>query len=464
MNPNRSILIVGWDIKLIKEILLPISERSDIDFIFFSHEKDYHSLSDLGVKSNFTYNLPKGTEEVDFDFLSSLESNSGTTLNNIILGDRVMREIDIFDAYRYAENLARSILDVIVRENPLFVLGSWDATIQGVSMLCAKKQSLNFITAKFSVIPHSYLAFCTYPNNHQELDYACNDRDQVRVLATEKYEDWISGNVEAPVYVSAKTLLDIIERIPLYTRRVFINLNQYLRFGRNKYLYFSILRLTRQFVRKKTNIVLMKKGILLTKIPDSDYAFYGLHMQPESTVDVMAPFQSNQFELIRSISRSLPCNIPLLVKIHISDADNYSKADIKQLQLIPNVQVVSPFVSSREFINKARLLFSIQGTIALEGALLGKPVIMFGRSSYAIFDSVKFCETMDELPLLVEKQLNVGTVDKKQIIDNYTSLLMNYLPACSDDWQVSLSGGLSDKEILNFECIFERLVSYLGKI
>lgn len=462
MKSKKSILIVGWDIKLIEGILLPISQRIDCQFVFFSHEKDYQELNSLGIDGNFTYSLPKGSENVDFTFLRSLESDSGTTINNIILGDRVMRELDISDAYRYAENVARSIMEVMIRERPLFVLGSWDAAIQGVSMLCAKKLSLKFITGKFSVIPHSYLTFCMYPYNHLELNYTDNRKEEIKVLAAQKYEEWISGRVKAPAYVSAKTLLDVFRRIPVYIKRVIGSVSHDLRFGRNQFLYFSLSRTCRQFFRKKTNILLMNKSVFLRNCPENDFAFYGLHMQPESTIDVMAPFHSNQIELVRNISRSLPCNIPLLVKIHVSDADNYSRSQIKQLKDIPNVKVVSPFVSSREFINKARLLFAIQGTIALEGALLGKPVIMFGRSSYSLFDSVLFCKTIDELPSLVEAQMKANISDTEQVIENYTSLLMNYLPACYDDWGVTLQKGLSRSEFSNFERIFRCLIMHMS--
>ena len=51
-----------------------------------------------------------------------------------------------------------------------------------------------------------------------------------------------------------------------------------------------------------------------------------------------------------------------------------------RMRSFPGVELVAPLADARSFIESADLVVAIQGTIGLEAALLGKPVIMLGES------------------------------------------------------------------------------------
>ena len=184
-------------------------------------------------------------------------------------------------------------------------------------------------------------------------------------------------------------------------------MQKYLRYT-NHVNSYSIAGLFREAYRLRRNLWGLHRRRLLTQAPVGPYVFFGLHTQPESSIDVFAHFFSNQPHVIELMARSIPPTHTLLVKLHKSDAPNYSASQLAQLARFPGVQLVSPYADTYSLIKGADLVFSIQGTIGLEGALLGKPVIMFGDSPIRNFPSVATIGKTRDLPILVRKKLAEG--------------------------------------------------------
>jgi capsule polysaccharide export protein KpsC/LpsZ len=157
----------------------------------------------------------------------------------------------------------------------------------------------------------------------------------------------------------------------------------------------------------------------------------------------------------------MPITHSLLVKIHVSDADNYSPNQLKRLMQLPGVKIVSPFVGSRKFIENADIVLTIQGTIGLEACLLGKPLIIFGDSPIKNFPTATKVNCIEDLPKIIRAKLIEARTTKKAIIESYANFLKNYLPSCSDDWDVTLKKGLSESEIRNFVTIFKKLTQFV---
>ena len=170
--------------------------------------------------------------------------------------------------------------------------------------------------------------------------------------------------------------------------------------------------------------------------PATPFVFFGLHMQPESSIDVWAPFFSNQHWVIELLSRSIPPSHKLLVKIHKSDAANYSLEQLNRMKSLPGVELVPPFVDSRAFVEAADLVVAIQGTIGLEAALLGIPVIMLGDSPVTLFPSATRIGRISDLPQLVRQKLKEPRPARSEIVNAYVSYLSPYLPASYNDWSV----------------------------
>ena len=191
--------------------------------------------------------------------------------------------------------------------------------------------------------------------------------------------------------------------------------------------------------------------------PTAPYVLFGLHFQPESSIDVWAPFFSNQMWVIELLSRSIPPSHKLLVKIHKSDIANYSSEQLKSMCAFPRVELVQPFADTRVLIESSKLVISIQGTMGLEAALLGKPVIMLGDSPVTVFPSASRIGEISDLPKLVRTKLVEPPPDRSQIVEAYASYLAPFMPASHNDWRV----GIEEQAIERYGKLFSMLEQYV---
>ena len=235
-------------------------------------------------------------------------------------------------------------------------------------------------------------------------------------------------------------------------------LRHYLKFT-DPWTAYSITGLFREAIRLRMNFWELQRQRLRDRPSEGRFAFFGLHMQPESSIDVFAHFFSNQTRVIELMSRSLPPTHKLLVKLHKSDALNYPTRRLEELAAFPAIELVSPDANSREFIERAELVFAIQGTIGLEAALLGKPVIMFGDSPAKVFPSVATIGKTIDLPRLVRAKLHEQKPHRSQIVAALAHYLAPFHAASGNDWSISPT----DEQIDGYVRLFELLQKHLSK-
>jgi hypothetical protein len=114
-----------------------------------------------------------------------------------------------------------------------------------------------------------------------------------------------------------------------------------------------------------------------------------MHVQPEASTSVAAPFFCNQELTIQNICRSLPPDGILLVKPHLQQIAVNPLDLYKRLSQIPNLYLVSPLDSIKNLIEESEAVITITGTIGLEALLLGKRSITFSETLYSVCKSVK---------------------------------------------------------------------------
>lgn len=156
-----------------------------------------------------------------------------------------------------------------------------------------------------------------------------------------------------------------------------------------------------------------------------NYAFYPLHYEPETSILNIAVFASNQVTVIENIAKSLPLHFKLYVKEHPSMIGYREKNYYKKLLKIPNVVLVDTALPSFEIIKHAKLVTVISGTAGWEACLAGKPVITFGRVFFNDAPSVKHCQSMQELPYLIEESLRDTQPNKKEMVNFVSAMLEN---------------------------------------
>jgi len=138
---------------------------------------------------------------------------------------------------------------------------------------------------------------------------------------------------------------------------------------------------------------------------NGDIAFFGLHVQPEASIDVISPYFSDQLKLIKDIRRALPINVTLVVKEHPNFLGLKSIGFFQQLKKIPNVSLVHPKTSSFEIYKKSKIVLTVSGTSAYEAAMLGIPSIVFAKMFFGKFPLVNYCSNISELKDILQKNL-----------------------------------------------------------
>jgi hypothetical protein len=314
----------------------------------------------------------------------------------------------------------------------------------------------------FSSIPVGEVAVCTDLGPASRITLASRSTDELRLRAEKLLAGFEQRKIHAAASIPPKLLSwsFILRMIPVQIRAL-------LRVARRRRLRhtvkftdksnaYSIKELFKEAFRLRKNIWRLHRQKLLGKPGSGKYVFFGLHTQPESSIDVFAHFFSNQVRVIELIARSIPPSHRLLVKLHKSDTFNYSVAYLAELSRLPGVVLVSPYADTYEFLRSADLIFSIQGTIGLEGALLGKPVLMFGDSPTKIFPSVSTIGKTIDLPRLVREKLQERQPSRAEVIEAFTVYLAPFFPASPNDWSIAPT----DPQIDEYVKLFAALANY----
>jgi hypothetical protein len=461
------LLTVGTSARLIRNLWDRIAARAGVRMTHLVHPSYDRAEWDptvtmsqvLFVRDDLRTPMP----EPDVALLESLVRDDVPTIHNMIMADRVVRQLDYREALAYATLLARRFLELFADLRPAAVIGDFDALHSSLSLAVARHLGIPWFALSFSALPPGLVACCANLSPASTVVLEPQRRQSLATRALEVLCDFEHGRARAPAYLPPKLLapMVVLRQLPaqlgallkVARRR---RLARYRRFSdyRNSY---TMTGLFREAYRLRRNLWQLRGCRLIERPPDGHYAFFGLHMQPEASIDTYAHFFANQTRVIELMSRSLPPTHRLLVKLHKSDTTNYSRAYVASLARYPGVEVVSPHANALEFIRNAQLVFAIQGTIGLEAALFGKPVIMFGDSPVKVFPSVStFGRTID-LPRLVRAKLAEPPPGRAAILEALTAYLAPRYPASDSDWGVRPS----DAEIEDYARFFRLLVRRL---
>jgi hypothetical protein len=339
------------------------------------------------------------------------------------------------------------------------VIGSYDGLHSGIAMAVARRMGLPWVAPYFSVIPVGYACFVDRMSPAARIQMHEPPSAAVEKLARDALAEFEQRRLRVPVYVppALPSAAALLARLPQKLSKV----SAMLRRGRDRdhHQYFesrtdhdigAVIRHVRHIraARAAANEIAVRRDP-----PKGSYAFFGLHMQPESSIDVWAPFYSNQLAVVEALARAMPASHRLMVKIHKSDLGRFSADQLLKMKALPGVDLVHPLADSRAFVDGAALTFTIQGTIGLESALLGKPVISLGESPVAMFPSVSAAGELSQLPALVRQKLRDPPPPREAILEAFARYLRPFVPAAHNDW----IHAKSDEEIAGFADLFALL-------
>lgn len=457
------ILLVGMEAPIFIRTMLYVQEKCDYQFSFIVRSKrKVPSLLNTGISHGSIYCLSedkiKEPDMHDIAYLSSLELEDVPTIHNMIMSDRVVNRLPYADGIAYASHLARRFKSLYKELSPSVVIGGYDGMHSAIGFAVAKAEAIPWFALRYSPIPRGYTALNPrlYP---KEMVCLREQKDEdLYKLAEKTLRDFKNKQIKTPASISAHNIGLATQRLPGQLREAFRVFKATYFGDLNKYLEYDFKFILKQYVRKRKNMLRLPKKWFLKEPPTSPYVFFGFHKQPESTVDVFAMFYSNQLDVVEKIARSIPPTHKLLVKLHISDADNYSRKQLQLISRLPGVKLVSPNASSREFIENSSAVATINGTIGLEAALLGKPVITFGKINYEIFPSVTRVVDINDLPDLIKQKLSEQKPSRDTIIDAYKKYLNPYFRATYNNWK---RPEIPQEERDGFVELFQSLQKYI---
>lgn len=384
-------------------------------------------------------------------------------MHNMVMSDRFVCNLPYELALRYATFVTRRLLELYRELKPSAIIGGFDSLHGSLGFAVAKREKIPWFALCFSSLPRGQVAVCNELTPASMITFEPLRVEALRESAERILYEFENRSIEAAAYIPPRlfSMSFILKQIPtqlgaipkVIQRR---RRKRFLQFTNSKNSY-SLAGLIHEAVRLRKNVWQLPVELMCSHPGERKYAFFGLHTQPESSIDVWAHFFSDQVRVIELMARSLPPTHTLYVKLHKSDAPNYSKDALRKLAGFPGVRLVSPSADTFSYIKRADLIFAIQGTIGLEGALLGKPVIMFGDSPIKRFPGVStFGRTID-LPQLVRDKLRQAPVDRASIVDALAKYLAPFYPGSSNDWTLTPA----DSEIEGYVHIIELLARHV---
>ena len=119
-----------------------------------------------------------------------------------------------------------------------------------------------------------------------------------------------------------------------------------------------------------------------TRLADLDktpFVFYPLHLEPEMALQGLSPEYFYQLSLIAAVSRDLPAGVLLAVKEAFGAVGRRPADFYGQIAEFKNVVMLHPLELGVDCVRRAAAVVTICGTAGFEAAVMGRPVVAFGR-------------------------------------------------------------------------------------
>ena len=361
----------------------------------------------------------------DINYLTMLEKKYNIGLWKLAYGERYFFQFN--DFYKFNQNEILAIIEqqckffesVLDETNPNFVILRVTDLIQLELFRCiCKSRKIKILTINHTRIGSRWMI-------SEETDIHDNLLEENELIIKERtFEDLQkyvkSYSVEHNNLINAQTSL--FKKFQAMLRYIIICNNDYRKYYANygrtriKVLINQLFLLIKIPIRKK----FLKQNSIQTIKKDESFIYFPLHLEPERTISIPAPYYTNQIEVITNIAKSMPANFKLYVKEHPAQVTaGWRKISYyKQIIELPNVFLVHPSVSNDEMIKNCSLVTTIAGTSGLEAAIFGKPSIVFSDVIYSSLSSVSRVKNLEDLPILIQKSLvtTVSVVDLNKFI------------------------------------------------
>ena len=369
----------------------------------------------------------------DENYLKNFENKYQIDLWKLILNERIY---NFYDFHKFSKNEILSIAEqscklfeqILIETKPDYVI-MHDSRFHHLEIfyqLC-KKFKIKIIMPSFPNVGYRAILSENYnrPDNFDELPSSpSQNRDftqlqkYVNDLNLSKQQNEFNKNLNTGTNAILKAGIEFF----LYSN----NSNEkthYNYFGRTKSNVFLFT------IKSKLELFFRSRYIdqnLKTEIPKNQpFVYFPLGVDMERNILIQSPLITNQLEILRQISKSIPVNYKIFVKDNPSQILRQwrSKKEYEEIMKIPNVELFHHNTSNVELIKNSDLVCTIGGTSGFEAAVYEKPSIIFSDLYYSVLPSVFYVNDIANLPEIIKKALK--TKVNPSDVDQYLTFFHN---------------------------------------
>lgn len=356
-------------------------------------------------------------QKPNLEYLKNFEQQYGINLWQLVYSERIFYKFNDYYKFTHDEILAileseckflEKLLDEI-KPDYLFMRTTDIHRTQLLSDLCKSKG--------IRVLMLNPTRFGYRFSISSELDKFDNYDENIpsvkrNLKELQKYVEKFNSSEQGKLFYQSKRHMPFSQRIVRYIKLLSIMSDNdykkfYANFGRTRF-NFMIKRFPgKNWLNIKRRESFLNSNSIINLNNNENFVYFPLHIEPERTLSVAAPFYTNQLEIITHISKSLPVGYKLYVKEHpVQKVRGWRTIDFyKKILELPNVNLVHPSVKSEEMLKNCSLVITITGTTGIEAAFYEKPSIVFTDVSYSSLPFVHRLKNIEELPTIIGKFL-----------------------------------------------------------
>lgn len=459
---GKKLALVGYH----DQIFWPFAQRLEADGfqVYWINTEPIASqrLRNLGVSSEFICDVIEGesqnlTQDRSITVLQEYEQLGLPTINSIIFMDQNLRHAPYADALAYLAECAIKIRSFLEEHDIRLISSGRDTALQMISMLVCKRLGIFWGCVTRVKLPKEWFGFSP---THQGDEFF-----KLRPVEKRDYEfaeKWLEQFRSDPsVKPLAKQKFNgfqkIFKHFGLLSEIFLSRLQHRIKAGPYRKIPGpNFLWQIKNYIKTLRNYCYYRYLMKFYKPIDEPFILYGLHRQPESSIDVRGAFFDEQLTLIKQITRSIPVTHKLYVKVHFSDVIGQSPEFYKTLMNFPSVKLIDPDVDSRDLIRRASVIVTNVGAMGQEGGYWGRPVIAMSKMFWCDLPSVKYCGTPAELPDIIRNFIDSPPSDD---YDGIVKAIAGYIAnnVSCDPCQAWLGIKLSDRDLNELSAVYNNL-------
>ncbi len=367
---------------------------------------DCHWLVRLGVLPERILNLTirpthhYSDAEVEAGLIR-IEQGRPPFVNDIVEMDRRLRLKDDREARRFLVHCEARLTAFLTANQIEFVSNGRDTAPHLVCVKVCERLGLSAVVPTAVRYPDNCFGFCAgfresefLPLGRTEERHLAEAREILRVFRADKPVGEISLFERRNARFLRRMPQDLMRWGSLAYRASFDAGND---IGR-----YSVWQLLEMFmVRRARAFHVGLGGVFQSPPAGRPYVLYGMQMQPESSIDVLASFAADQRNLISLIAKSTPQPYEVLIKPHPDHVGGVARRELMAIRRIPGVTLIPPGMNSHDLIRRAAIVMTPAGSMAFEAGMFGVPAIVFADEFFKRLPGVHYCRYAAQLQELI---------------------------------------------------------------